>query len=332
MPRRILVLLVTLALGLYATPLAADAPPAAKVPRIGVLIPAEPRSPPSPTVAAFRQGLSDLGYVEGQTVAVEYRYAHGQVDRYAELAAQLVHLEVDVIVVPTGTATRAVKSVTSTIPIVMVGAGDPVGYGLVASLARPGGNVTGSSMQPGMELLGKQVELLKDAAPAISRVGFLYDARNPFRARYLHEVQSATQALGLQLHDLGLHEFHALDGVLAAMGAEPGGALLVSPSVPFLFPHRRQAAELVAKHQLPAIYGVRDWVDAGGLMSYGPSYPDLWRRATVYVDKILKGAKPADLPVEQPMTFELVINLKTAQALGLTVPPTLLFQATEVIR
>jgi putative ABC transport system substrate-binding protein len=322
--------LVTLTLSLLAAPLAAEAQRAGKVPRLGVLVPAEPPSYEEPNLAAFRQRLRDLGYVEGQTMAVEYRYAHGVAERYRELIAELVRLPVDVLVVGSGPAALVAKSVTQTIPIVAVGAGDPVGSGLVASLARPGGNITGLSLAFGEGFSGKWVELLKEVYPQVARVGYLYNPAS-MMSRTAHDLQIATQALGVTLQPLEVSELAQVDRTLAIMSQEGGGALIIMGD-PLFFPHRSRLPELVAAHRLPAIYTFRVFVEAGGLMSYGVSLPDIWRRAATYVDKILKGAKPADLPVEQAMKFELVINLKTAQALGLTIPPTILFQADEVIK
>jgi putative tryptophan/tyrosine transport system substrate-binding protein len=327
----IIVLLVTLALSLLVAPPAA-VQPMGNVPRIGVLVPGEAPSPQEPTLATFRHALQHLGYLEGQTIAVEYRYAHGEAARFGELAAELVARQVDILVVGSGRAALAAKQATQTIPIVVAGAADPVGIGLVASFARPGGNVTGVAVHAGAEFAGKWVELLKAAAPQISHVAFLYhDPANPVIARHVHDLHLATQALGLTLQPLEVRELDQLDRAFAALSQKEGSALLVLGE-PFFFPHRSQIPALVATYRLPAIYVFRLFVDAGGLMSYGVSLSDVWRRAASYVDKILKGAKPADLPVEQPTTFELVINLKTAKELGLTIPPTLLFQADEVIR
>jgi putative ABC transport system substrate-binding protein len=328
----ILVLLVTLALSLLVAPPAAVVQPTGNVPRIGVLVPGEAPSPQEPNLAAFRQALQHLGYLEGQTIAVEYRYAHGEAARFGELSAELVARQVDILVVGSGRAALAAKQATQTIPIVVAGAADPVGIGLVASFARPGGNVTGVAVHAGAEFAGKWVELLKAAAPQISHVAFLYhDPANPVIARHVHDLHLATQALGLTLQPLEVRELDQLDHAFAALSQKEGSALLVLGE-PFFFPHRSQIPALVAKYRLPAIYVFRLFVDAGGLMSYGVSLSDVWRRAASYVDKILKGAKPADLPVEQPTTFELVINLKTAKELGLTISPALLFQADEVIR
>jgi putative ABC transport system substrate-binding protein len=325
-------IIVSLLLGLFLGSLATDAQQAGKVPRIGVVVPAEPASPEEPNIAAFRQGLRDLGYTDGQSIAVEYRYAHGQAERYRDLASELVRLQVDVMVVGSGPAAQAAKQATATIPIVITGAGDPVGQGLVASLARPGGNVTGLSLALAEGFTGKWVELLREADAKLSNVGYLYhDPVNPAIARYIDDMHVATQALGLRFQPLQVRELDQLDSMFAALSQTPGSALIVGGE-PIFFPHRSRIPELAAKYRLPSIYGFRVFVDAGGLMSYGVSLPALWRRAAVFVDKILKGAKPADLPVEQPTKFEFVINLKTAKALGLTMPPSLLFQADEVIR
>ena len=325
-------LIVILAIGILVAPLAAEAQPAGKVHWIGWLD-LDSSLPRRALVEAFQQGLRDFGYVEGQNIAIEYRWAEAREDRLPDLAAELVHLKVDVMVVVSGQAVLAAKHATQTIPIVMMVGVDPVQRGLVASLARPGGNATGLTLSPGTEILGKRVELLKEAVPSISRVGWLHDARNPFSssARTLNALQTVTQALGLTLQDLAVHERDELDSVLAAMSKEPDGALIVTAERLFL-PHRSSITELVAKHRLPAIYLMRDFVDAGGLMSYSTNIPNTWRRAAYFVDRILQGAKPTDLPVEQPMKFELVINLKTARELGLTIPPTLLFQAEKVIQ
>jgi ABC-type uncharacterized transport system substrate-binding protein len=329
---RLIGLAVVLALSLFLAPLAAGAQPPGKAPRIGVLFPAEPASPTEPHAAAFRQGLRDLGYVEGQNITVEYRYAHGKAEVYAELITQLVGLNVDVVVVGSGAATLAAKSVTQTIPIVGVSmGGDPVANGLVASLARPGGNITGVSGLVGGGFFGKRVELLKEAAPRLTRVWALRDAHNPVTPRFLPDLRAAAEALGLQLQVFEVRELRELDSAFAAMSKERGSGLIVSGEALF-FPHRSRIPELVAKHKLPASYEFRVFVEAGGLMSYGYSLADLWRRAATYTDKILKGAKPADLPVEQPTKFELVINLKTAKALGLTIPQSLSVRADEIVQ
>jgi len=319
-------LILTLALGILTAPLTADAQQAGKVPRIGVLSAGSLAG--DIHLEAFREGLRDLGYVEGRNITLEYRFAEGQADRLPALVAELVRLPVDVLVVNGTVAIRPAQHATTTIPIVMVAA-DPVGAGLVASLARPGGNSTGLSiMVPGFS--GKRLEILKEAVPTLSRVAALWHRDAPMGS-YVTETQAAAQALGLQLQALEVRSPNEFDQAFAAMTSEHADALVMIPSGLF-FSHRRQLAALAVQHRLPAIFMEREFVDAGGLMAYGPSLSDLSRRAATYVDKILKGAKPADLPIEQPMKFELVINLKTAKALGLTVPPSLLFQANEVIR
>jgi len=320
-----------LTLGTLAAPLAAEGQRAGKVPRIGVLVPAEPASPTEPNVAAFRQALRELGYVEGQTIAVEYRYAHGRVELFPDLVAELARLNVDVMVVGTGQAALEAKKVTQTIPIVAVGSADPVGSGLVSSLARPGGNVTGLSVLIGGGLSGKWMDLLKEAAPNISRVGYVRDASNPLTQQFLPEIQTVAQALGVTVQALGVRKISELDAMFTTMSKERGGSLIVMGEALF-FPHRSHIPELAAKHHLPAIYPFRVFVDAGGLMSYGPSLPDLWRRGAYFADKLLKGAKPADMPLEQPTKFELIINLKTAKALGLTIPQSILVRADEIIQ
>jgi putative ABC transport system substrate-binding protein len=295
------------------------------------LFPAEPPSAEEPNLAAFRQALRDLGYVEGQTIAVEYRYAHGAVERFPALIAELLRLQVHILVVGSGPATAAAKQATQTLPIVFVGVGDPVGAGLVASLARPGGNLTGLSFAISEGFTGKWVELLKEAVPQASRVAVLLEPTALLTATRWQEMQHAAQALGLQLQRLEVLDPQQFDPVVAAMATEGTQALIVDHSVLF-HAHLSRIVALAAQHRLPGMYPSRGFVEAGGLMCYGVSIADLWRRAATFVDKILKGATPADLPVEQPMRFELVLNLKTAQALGITFPPTFLFQADEVIK
>ena len=323
---------------LLAAPLAAEAQPARKVYRIGFLSPSSSSDPErlaSPFgergLAAVRQGLRDLGYVEGQNIAIEYRWAEGRFERLPDLAAELVRLKVDVIVSVVTQATLAAKNATGTIPIVLVAAGDPLGSGLVASLARPGGNVTGPSSMYA-ELAGKQLELLKETVPKVSRVAVLWNPANAvWQAQMLRQTEGAARALGLQVQLLEARGPDELEGAFAAMTRERASALLVQVDVIFAL-HARRIADLAAKRRVPAMYGSREHVEAGGLMSYAPNALDLFRRAATYVDKILKGAKPADLPVEQPTKFELVINLNTAKALGLTIPQSVLVRADEVIR
>ena len=317
-------------LGLTLAPLAVEAQQAGRMPRIGVVFPAEPASPTEPNGAAFRQGLRDLGYVEGQNVAVEYRYAHGRTERYSELVSELVQLKVDVLVAG-GNSSFAAKEATQTIPIVSIAAGPILGTGLVTSFARPGGNLTGLSMAFDEGISQKWVQLLKEAAPRVSRVGLLRDASATLNARLLTDTANAAAALGLTFQVLDVHALPELDGIFAQLSKKQGYGLIVA-GTPLLFPHRSRIHELAIKYRLPVMYGWRVFVDAGGLMSYGASLSDLWRRAATYVDKILKGAKPADLPIEEPTKFELVINLKAAKALGLTIPQSVLVRADEVIQ
>ncbi|HMH48856.1 MAG TPA: ABC transporter substrate-binding protein [Candidatus Acidoferrum sp.] len=320
----------TLSAGLLAAPLAAEAQQAGRVPRIGFLSLTSPSDRP-PLLDAFRQRLRELGWVEGQNIVIDYRYAEGRVDRLPDLAAELVRLKVDLIIASAGTqVVTAAKNATETIPIVMIAVRDPVGIGLIASLARPGGNVTGVSGYAGLEIVAKQLELLKETVPKIRRVAILSNPSNAYHQLAIREVNVAARSLGVQLQLLEARGPNEFDGAFAAMAKERVGALLVLSDAIFSS-HRTRLADLAARSRLPAAYGVRESVEAGGLMSYGPSFLDLYRRSAAYVDKILKGAKPADLAVEQPTKFELVINLKTAKALGLTLPPSLLQRADQII-
>jgi putative ABC transport system substrate-binding protein len=268
--------------------------------------------------------------VEGQSFVAEYRFAEGRLERFPSLATELVSLKVDLIVAGNPTAARAAKQATSTIPIVMVYVFDPVGMGIVASLARPGGNVTGVAFGAGPEIVGKYLELLREAVPKASRVAVLMNPDSPSSPVLLRETQAAAHALAVTLQVLDVRKADDLDSVFAAMTREHDGALLVLPHL-FLFAHARRIVDLADRSRLPAMYPVRDFVEAGGLMAYAANAPDMFRRAGYFVDKILKGAKPADLPVEQPTKFELIINLKTAKALALTIPPSLLARADQVI-
>jgi len=279
---------------------------------------------------AFRHGLRDPGYVEGQNIVLEYRFAVGQNERLPALAAVLVHLQVDLLVTSSGAGAHAAKDATEMIPIVMATSGDPVRSGLVASLARPGGNITGLSLMV-TELGGKRLELLKEALPHVSRVAVLWNAGNPASPDELRAIETAARGLGLQLQSLAIRHPNELDSVFAAMTRE-GAEALIAPADGVFWSHRTRVVTLAAEHRLPAVFEAREFADAGSLMAYGPHVPDNYRRAAVYVDKILKGTKPADLPVEQPVKFEFVINLKTAKALGVTIPPALLFQADEVLQ
>jgi putative ABC transport system substrate-binding protein len=321
----------TVAGGLLAAPFAAEAQQAAKVARIGYLagnLAAFPHLP-----EAFRQGLRDLGYVEGRNVVIEYRDAEGKYDRLPALAAELVALKVDVILAGGTPQALAAKQATGTIPIVFAGVSDPVTSGLVASLARPGGNVTGlATLVP--ELVGKCLEQLKQAVPGVSRVAVLWHpgvTGERTAKDVLKRAEVAARALGVRPLFVEARGPEDFDRAFSDMTRARAGALTALPSVMFIL-ERRRLVDLAAKNRLPAVYPWRDFVDAGGLMSYGPNIADLFRRAATYVDKILKGAKPADLPVEQPTKFELVINLKTAKALGLTIPQSLLQRADEVIQ
>jgi putative ABC transport system substrate-binding protein len=319
--------IVLLILGLLLAPLAAHAQPPAKVPRIGVLW---ERTPPDPFIAVFRQGLRELGYTEGQNLVIEERYAYGVVDRYPALIAELLDLNVEVLVVAGTNAAQAAKARTSTVPIVFTLPAYPVEDGLVASFAHPGGNATGlSTHTPG--LTGKQLELLKAAVPQVSRVTVLYNSVNPVHSLSLQEAHEAARALALELQVLEVRQGNDLASAFAALTAWRAEAVLALSGPP-MSNELAHLAQLAAAHHVPAMFIRREFVEIGGLLAYGPSFTDNFRRAAIYVDKILKGAKPADLPVEQPMKYELVINLKTAQALGMTISPTFLFQADEVIQ
>jgi putative ABC transport system substrate-binding protein len=315
--------------GLLAAPLAAEAQQVWKVPRIGILWSFSPTIA-APFADAFRQGLRGLGYVEGQNIALEERWAEGRFDRMASLAAELVRLNVDILVTASTPGAQAAQQATRTIPIVMTLVSDPVESGLVANLARPGGNTTGISfMHP--ELSRKRLELLKEVIPKVSRVAVLSNPSNPNAKPLLRETEAAARDLRVQLQVVEVRGSAQLDTAFSAMTRDRASALVVMPDVLFQ-DQRRRIVDLAAKRRLPAIYSWREPVDAGGLMSYGASTLDVLLRAAVYVDKILKGAKPADLPVEQPTKFDLVINLKTAKALGLTIPQSLLSRADEVIQ
>jgi putative ABC transport system substrate-binding protein len=315
---------------LLAAPLAAEAQQPVQVARMGWL--GDNPAAGHPLRGAFLQGLRDLGYVEGRNVVIEYRFAEGKLERYPTLAAELVALKVDVIVAPISPAALAAKQATRTIPIVFAAVSDPIADGLVTSLARPGGNVTGlSTLSP--ELFGKRLEQLKQAVPGVSRVAVLWQpgAGSERSAKdILKGAEVAARALGVQPQFVETREPADLDRAFSDMTRARAGALTMLPGNMFINEQRR-LVDLAAKSRLPALYPVREFVDAGGLMAYGPNLADLFRRAATYVDKILKGAKPADLPVEQPTTFELVINLKTAKALGLTIPRSVLARADQVI-
>jgi putative ABC transport system substrate-binding protein len=322
--------LITGVLGFLAIPLAAKAQPAGKVYRIGFLG-GTSRTANADMTNAFSQGLRELGYVEGQNVAIEYRYAEGKYERFPDFMNELVRLKVDVIVAVPTAAALAAKNATGTIPIVTVAVFDPIESGLVASLARPGTNVTGLTLIAGAEIVGKYLELLKESLPKVSRVAVLWNPANAAHPSLVREAESSARTLGVQLQLAGVRGPDEVDNALAAMARERVGALMVLPDSMFVA-ERTRLAELATKHRLPAMYGLRLHAEAGGLMAYSANLPDSARRAAAFVDRILKGAKPADLPVERPTKFELVINLKTAKALGLTIPPAVLARADEVIR
>ncbi len=323
-------LLRIVVLAVLAMPVVADAQ-TVKVARIGMLLSGSgpPPGQSNPLLDAFRGGLRDLGYVEGQNVIIEYRWSEGRDERLSDLVADLVRLNVAVIVTSNTPAVLAAKAATRTIPIVMTSVGDPVGSGVVASLARPGANITGLSLLDA-DLDGKRLELLKEAVPGLTRVGIVWSPNDPGMTLAFSRVEVAARTLGLFLQSLAVREPDDFPGALRAAGAGRAEALIVTAQ-PFTQRHRAQILDLVAKHRVPAMYTTRGFVDAGGLMAYGPSPSDLYRRAASYVGRILRGAKPADLPVEQPTTFELVINLKTAKALGLAIPPPLLLRVDQVI-
>jgi putative ABC transport system substrate-binding protein len=323
--------IVTLALAFVLAPLAAAGQQPGRVPLIGFLVLYRSNDPEVPPLfEAFRKGLYERGYEEGHTINVAYRFAEERQDRLPGLAAELIGLKPDAIVVASTPATRALKQATSTIPIVMTAGIDPVGAGLVASLGRPGGNITGvSNISP--QLSPKRLQLLKEVIPRLARVAILWNPGNPAAALDWRETQSAARILGIQLQSLEVRESQDLEGVLrGAPRGRPQALNTLSDAI--IFGQRQQVVDFVTRKRLPAMFHRPEFVSAGGLMSYGVHYPDQYRRAAAYVDKILKGAKPGDLPVEQPTRFELVINMKTAKALGLTFPQSILIRADQVIQ
>jgi putative ABC transport system substrate-binding protein len=320
--------ILTVVLGLLAAPLAAEAQPTGRMARIGFLYPASAPAAIS-YLAAFLEGLRDLGHIEGRDFTLESRFAEGSAGRLPDLAAELVRLKVDVILTDGTPAATAAKRATPTIPIVMASGGDPVGAGLVASLARPGGNVTGVTTLAG-DLSAKRLQLLKEAVPKVSRVALLQNPANPFSAIAVQETASAARSLSVRVQVLGVKGPGEFEGAFGAMTKGRAGALLVVPDM-MLSDNGRRLADLAVKHRLPTMFG-RGETELGGLMAYGPDLLDLFRRAAVYVDKILKGVSPAVLPIEEPRRVELIINLKTAKALGLTIPPSILIRADQVIQ
>ena len=313
--------------GAVAWPLAARAQQAGPLPTIGFLVAGTPTSH-GQWVAAFVQRLRELGWIEGRTITIEYRWAEGRSERFAEIAAELVRRKVDVIVTSATEAIVAAKQATSVIPIVFAAAGDPVGTGLVASLARPGGNITGLSIQQ-TDVAAKRLELLREIVPGLRRLAILGNASGPAVVLDMREVETAARTLGLEVIT---SEIRRGEDIAPAFAAFKGRAeALYLPIDPLVNTHRLRISMLALAARLPTMHSVREYVEAGGLISYGPNRPELYRRAAELVDKILRGAKPADIPVEQPTKFELVINVKTAKALGLDIPPSLLARADEVI-
>jgi len=320
--------LITLLGGAAAAwPLVARAQQAAgRIWRLGVLSPA---APPDPLVEAIRQRLRELGYIEGRNIVFEYRWAEGKLDRLTDLARDLVGSKVDVITTLSTPAALAARNATTTIPIVFTAVGDPVGSGVVPSLARPGGNATGTSLFA-TELSGKRLEVLREIVPDISRVAMFWNDTNPSMVLRAQETQAAATKLGVIVQSIGVHDLIAFDAAFAAIETSRADALLTLVD-PFTLEHRKRIVDFAAQRHVPAIYEAREFVAAGGLVSYGPSLVASQRRAAEYVDKIFKGAKPADLPVEQPVKFELLINMKTAKELNLTIPPSIVLRADEVI-
>ena len=320
-------LIVTFVLGLLVVPPAAEAEQAGKVPRIVFLTTTSPES--SPTTDAFRRGLRDLGYVEGQNLAVEWRWGRGSTERFPDFVAEAVRLKVDLIVAANDPAGYAAQKATKAIPIVIALMGDPVGSGFVASLARPGGNITGLTGQ-GLDLIAKRLQLFKEAVPNVSRMALLLDMSSRVSKLAMKEAEGAAPVLGVQLQPREISKPSDLDTVFASIIREGAHAVFTAGGTMF-YANRGQLADHALRSRLPMACDSAESVEAGCLMTYATSLTDLFRRAAAYVDKILKGAKPADLPVEQPTKFELVINLKTAKALGLTIPPVLLLRADRII-
>jgi putative ABC transport system substrate-binding protein len=314
-----------LALGFLAIPFATGAQQASKQAHVAVL-----GNAPLPVYENFRQRLHELGWTEGQNITIEYRWAEGKLDRLPDLAAEVVRLKPDVIVAITHRVALAAKNATTTIPVVFAQIQDPVGVGLVPSLARPGGNLTGLSLQ-GLDLIGKRLELFKEMVPSASRIAYLCNPDEPYSPAYLREVQRGAHALGMkEVFSAETRSFLDFDGAFGSIVKQRVDGMVVEPNA-LTLAHSVRITEFAVEHRIPAMYADRRFIEAGGLMSYGQLLPAHFRRLADYVDKILKGAKPADLPVEQPTTFELLINLKTAKAMKLTIPPSLLGRADQVI-
>lgn len=323
-----IVMRLALAALLFTAAVSTQAQQAAKVYRIGMVSPAVPIPQLSD---AFRQALRELGYVEGQNIVLEARYAEGKPERLPELVGELIHLKVDVIVSGSTVGVLAAKRATTTVPIVFASVFDPVGSGVVKSLARPGGNITGAAIGiSGEGFGGKWTQLLKDTIPNVAHVAVLWNANNPSSTTYVREAQAAGRVLNVKIDVLDAGNTQKLDKAFASIGASGVQGIIVTPD-PFFHANRTKLVEFAANKRLPAVYFSKLFVDAGGLMAYGASFEDAWRRAATYVDKILKGAKPADLPIEQPTTFELAINLKAARTLGLTIPQRVLQQADHTV-
>jgi putative ABC transport system substrate-binding protein len=321
--------ITNVARGLVAVPLAVQAQQPGKIYRIGYLSAAAP-DVSATVIDAFRQGLRERGWIEGRNIVIEFRWARGKLDLLPELASELVRMNVDVLVAAPTPPAMAASKATRTIPIVVIGVNDPVGLGLVSSLARPGGNVTGLTYSVGQEIYGKQLALLKEVAPKAKRVAVLWNPDISTLAPTIKDVHAAARSLELKLQPLEARGPAELESAFSAMARERVDGLLVIVDSVFSF-HRAQLVDLAARSRLPAAYTNRQPVEAGGLMSYGPSFADLWHRAAGYVDRILKGAKPGDLPFEQPTKYELVVNLKTARALGITIPQSVILRADQVI-
>jgi len=322
--------LAMLAGGIFAAPSVVEGQASFKIAKVGLLTPGTPAGAVH-NVEGFRAGLREFGYVEGKTLELQLRYGEGKAERISEIARELVALRLDVIAVSTDLAIAAVKRETQTIPIVMAFSIDPVGTGFVSSLAHPGGNITGlSNVSSGMS--GKRLALLREAIPGLSRVAFLWNTDLRGAVFEYRETEEAARSMRVELQSIELSNLGELDRALSSVTSRRAQALMTSAGNPVAFSKRADLVSFALKNRLPSMYVVRDYVDEGGLMSYGPSVSAMYRRAAYFVDKILKGAKSADLPVEQPTTFELVINLKTAKALGLTIPPSLLLRADQVIR
>lgn len=314
------------ALSLVLAAVDVDAQPRGKIARVGFL---HPGSPPNTSADVFKESLSELGYVEGRSVAIEFRWAETRIERLPRLAAELVDLKVDVIVVGTTPAIRAVAQATKTIPVVMTVVADPVADGLVKSLAQPGGNITGLTLiSP--ELSGKRIELLKEAAPRLSRLAVLWNPANPAHTETLRDSEAKARTLGLQTFPVPVRRAEDLEGAFATVTRERASALFVLDDT-FLFLERQRITDLAIRNRLPTVSGISGFADAGALLTYGAKQTELYRRAAIFVDRILRGASPANLPVEQPTSFELVLNLKAAKSLGLTVPESLLLRADRLI-